>query len=113
MTTLFTYSRTVGLAMVCCLAVPSGNARADDLRAVAQIPAELVQWHSGLTVIDDPCVMPEWKSTLTAIDPRDPTSQLPMRGAAGFPDAADKGPHSSRDSFVPAMTRSAPARTPR
>jgi hypothetical protein len=76
-----------------------GNAWADDMSAVAHAPAELLQWHSGLTVTSDCCVKREWKSTLTAIDPEDSTAFLVMHGAVGLRRVAEDGFDYSLDSF--------------
>ena len=56
------------LATVYSVVAGCGNAWANDVTAVAHARpemAELVQWHSGLTVISDSCVNPEWKSSKT------------------------------------------------
>ena len=56
------------LATVYSVVAACGNAWANDVTAVAHTRAEmaeLVQWHSGLTVISDSCVNPEWKSRKT------------------------------------------------
>jgi hypothetical protein len=87
------------LATVYCVVATSGHARADDMSAVAYVPAELVQWHTGLTVTSDSYVKPEWKSTLTAIDPQDSTAYLVMHGAVGLRGVAEDGFDYSLDSF--------------
>ena len=94
------------LATVYCVVAAPGNARADDMSAVAHAPAELaelVQWHSGIhsgiTVTSDSCVNPEWKSTITAIDPEDATAFRVLQGAAGLRDVAEDGFDYSLDSF--------------
>lgn len=87
------------LATVYSVVAASGNAWADDMSALAYAPAELLQWHSGLTVTSDSYVKPEWKSTLTAIDPEDSTALLVMHGAVGLRDVAADGFDYSRDSF--------------
>lgn len=65
------------LATVYCVVATSGNTRADDMSPVAQVPAELLRWHSGLTGTSDSRCKPEWKSTLTAIDPEDARKSAP------------------------------------
>ena len=87
------------LATVCCVVVTSGNAREDATGAAAPVPAELVQWHSGLSVTGDSLVKPEWKSTLTAIVPEDSTALLAMHRAVGIRDVADDGFNFSPKSF--------------
>jgi hypothetical protein len=86
------------LATVYAVVAARGNAWADDLSAVAHAPAELLQWHSGLTVSDS-CVKPEWKSTLTAIDPEDSTAFFVMHGTVGLRHVAEDGFDYSLDSF--------------
>ena len=88
-----------GFAMVCGVVAASANARADDMSAVAYVPAELMQWHSGLTVSDAPYVKPEWRSTLSATVPEDAKALLVMHGAAGIRDAAEDGLDYSRGAF--------------
>lgn len=72
------------LATVYSVVATSANAWADDINAVARAPAELLQWHSGLTDTVGSCVEPAWNSTVTAIDPRDFTVYLEMHGAIGL-----------------------------
>ena len=86
----------VALASVVAMAA---NARADAMSAGANIPAELVQWHSGLTAASDSRVESERKSSLSAIDPEDLTAYLLMHGAAGQRDAAQSGFDYSFDAF--------------
>jgi hypothetical protein len=88
-----------GLATMYSVAAMSGDAWADDMSAVAYTPAELLQWHSGLTVTSDFCVKQERKSTLTVFDPEDATALLVMHGAVGIRDVADHGLDYSVDSF--------------
>jgi hypothetical protein len=85
---------------------------ADDRSAGAHAPAELLQWHSGLTVSSDSYVKPEWKSTLTAIDPEDSTALLVMHGAAGLRDVAEDGFDYSYDVFDAPKRARKPARDP-
>lgn len=87
------------VATVYCVVAASGNAWADDMSAVAHAPAELVQWHSGLSVTSDSRVTPEWKSTVTAIDPEDSAAFFVMHGAAGLRDVAEDEFDYSLDSF--------------
>lgn len=87
------------LATVYSVVAASGNAWADDMSTVVHAPAELLQWHSGLTVTSDSCVKPEWKSTLTAIDPEDSTAFLVMHGAVGLRRVAEDGFDYSLDTF--------------
>lgn len=87
------------LATVYSFVAASGNAWADDMSAVAHAPAELVQWHSGLTVTSGSCVKPEWKSTLTAIDAEDSTEFRVMHGTVGLCYVAEDGFDYSLDSF--------------
>ena len=76
------------LAAVYGVFAKSGNARTDDMPAVALVPAELVQWHSGFTVTGDSGVKPEWRSTLNAMDAQDARAFLVMHGAVGIRDVA-------------------------
>ena len=62
------------------------SARADDMSAVAHVPAELLRWHSGLTGTGDSLFKPEWKSTLTAIDPEN--TRKSARNPAGTRDGS-------------------------
>ncbi len=71
------------LATACCIVLTPANAWADDLRATAPVPAELTQWHSGLTVGGEPGAKPEWQSSLSAIGSEDSSAYLMMHGAAG------------------------------
>jgi hypothetical protein len=87
------------LATIYCVVATSGNAPADGMRAVAYVPAELVQWHSGFTVTSDSAANPEWKSTPSAIDPEGSTAFLVMHGAVGIRDVARDGFDSSLDSI--------------
>ena len=110
MATPFKYllGSAASVAMVYCVGAPSGNAWADDMSAVAYVPAELMQWHSGLTVSDDPYVKPEWKSTLSATVPEGAKALLVMHGAAGIRDAAEDGLDYSRGAFdAPGRARKA------
>jgi hypothetical protein len=87
------------LATVYSVAGTSGNTWADDMSAVAYTPAELLQWHSGLTATSDFCVKPERTGTHTAIAPGDSKALLVMHGAVGIRDMAEDGSDYSRDSF--------------
>jgi hypothetical protein len=83
------------------VAVPV-NARADDLSARAYPPAELaelVKWHSNLTVISESCVNPEWKSALIAIDPEESMASRVWHGTDGLLHAAKDELDSSTASF--------------
>ena len=88
-----------GLATACCVVATSGNAAADDMGALAPAPAELMQWHSGLTVTSDSSVKPEWRSTLNAIDPDDSAALLQMHGAVSLRDGVEDGFDYSLDSL--------------
>ena len=84
----------------CAIAVPA-NAQADDL-ASAYPPAELaelVKWHSDITVISESCVSPEWKSALMAIDPEEFMAFRAWHGADPPAHAAKDGFDSSATSF--------------
>lgn len=82
----------VGLATVCSVAAASWNAWGDEMNAVAHTPAELLQWHSGLTVTSGSCVKPEWKSTLSATGQEDAAAlHVILHGGAGLPDVAKDG----------------------
>jgi succinate dehydrogenase hydrophobic anchor subunit len=87
------------MATVYCVVAKSGNARMDDMRAVALVPAELVQWHSGFTVTGDSGVKPEWRSTLNAVDAQDARAFLVMHGAVGIRDVAEDRIDYSLDSL--------------
>ena len=100
------------LATVYCVVATWGNARADDMSAVAYIPAELVQWHSGLTVTGDSYVRPERKRALRATDPQDSTAYLVMHGAVGIRDVAEDGSDSSLDAFAAPKSARKSARNP-
>jgi hypothetical protein len=104
MATSLTHLRAAltGLATVYCVVAMAGNARADESRAVAHVPPDLVQWHSELSGSGESGAKPEWKSTLTTIDPQDSTAYLVMHGAAGLRDAADGALDHSREPFLPA-----------
>ncbi len=101
MATPFKYllGSAAGVAMVYCVGATSGNAWADDMSAVAYVPAELVQWHTGLTVTGDFYVKPERKSALRAMHPEDSTVLLVMHGAVGIRDVAEDGFDYPLDSF--------------
>lgn len=72
------------LVAVACLAAiysemaTSGNAWADDMREVAPVPAELIQWHSGLTGSSTACVIPEGKRPHAATQAEDAAAYLVM-----------------------------------
>lgn len=87
------------LTMVYCVVSMSANGRADDVRAAAYVPAELVQWHSGFTASSDSGVKPERKSTLGAMDAEDFRAFLVMHGAVGIRDVAEDGFDHSVDFF--------------
>ena len=88
-----------GLATVYGAVASPGIARADGKSAVAPVPAELVQWHSGLSVTSGSHSKPEWKSTLTAIDPEGPSALLVMHRSVGIRDVSEDGLNYSPDSF--------------
>ena len=88
-----------GLAAAYSVVAMAANARADAMSAGANIPAELVQWHSGLTAASDSRVDSERNSRLSAIDPEDLTAYLLMHGAAGQRNVAQRGFDYSFDAF--------------
>jgi hypothetical protein len=95
------------LATVYAVVASSGNAC-----AVAWAPAELMQWHSGLTVASGSCVKPEWKTTLTAIAPEDSTASRVMHGAVGLCYVAADQSDYSLDFFAAPKGARKPARDP-
>ena len=112
------------LATVYSVVATSGSAWADNMSAEASIPAQLVQWHSGLTVTSDFRAEPEWKSNLSAIDPEDLTAYFLMHGAVvqravaqgGFDSSFDAfdAPNSARKSArIPAVTQGGSAQRTR
>ena len=104
MATPFTYLLVAiaGLATVYSAVAVPANARADDLGAGAYAPAELaqlLQWHSGLTVTSESCTDPAWKSALIAIDPEEYMAFRAWHGAEGLSHMARDGFESSPASF--------------
>lgn len=106
MATPFTYL-LVAMATVAtvysAVAVPA-NARADELGAKTYPPAELaelVKWHSDVTVISESCVSPQRTSALVAIDPENSMAYRVLHGADGLPHAAKDGFGSSAAFFNP------------
>jgi hypothetical protein len=104
MATPFTYLLVAiaGLATVYSTVAVPANALADDLGAGAYAPAELaelLQWHSGLTVTSESCDNPEWKSALSAINPEESMAFRVWHGAEGLPPMAKDGFESSSASF--------------
>lgn len=97
----FTYLlvAVASMATVYCVVASSGNAWANEIGAVADVPAELMRWHSGVTGTSDSCVKSEWKSTLNATDRDDSTEYLVMHGAVGPLDVTEHGSDYSVDSF--------------
>jgi hypothetical protein len=89
----------VAVAGLAAVVATSGNALADDISAVVRVPAELMQWHSGLSGTSDSRFKPERNSTPTAIDPEDFTAYLAMHGAAGLRYVAEDRFDHSRDAF--------------
>lgn len=86
MATSFTHflAAVVSLAALYSSMATSGNAWADDTSEVASVPAELMQWHSGLTGTSNSCVIPETKRPHAATQPGDPAAYLAMHGAVGL-----------------------------
>ena len=81
MATPFTYflvAVTSVAAVYSSMAMP-GNAWADDINDVSPVPAELLQWHSGLTG-STACVIPEGKTPHAATQAEDAAAYLVMHG---------------------------------
>lgn len=87
------------LAAICSEMATSGNAWADDMREVAPVPAELIQWHSGLTGASDFCVIPEGNRPHATSNPGDSAAYLVMHGAVGLRTVALDASEYWSDSF--------------
>ena len=110
MATPFTHvlAAVASLATVHSVVASSVTAWADETSAVAQVPAELMQWHSGLTVTGGSSVNPELSRALRIIDPKVATTYLVMHGAAGLRVATEYRSDYLLDSFdAPQGTRTA------
>ncbi len=77
----------VSLAALYSSMATSGNAWAEDTSEVASVPAELMQWHSGLTGTSNACVIPEQQRPSAATQPEDAAVYLVMHRAVGLRDA--------------------------
>ena len=86
MATPFTHflAAVVSLAALYSSMATSGNAWAEDTSEVASVPAELMQWHSGLTGTSNSCVIPEGQRRNAATQPEDSMVYLVMHRAVGL-----------------------------
>lgn len=93
------------------MAMP-GNAWADDIIEVAPVPAELMQWHSGLTGTSNACVIPEGKRPHAATQTEDAAAYLVMHGAVGLRHVGLDGSDFWFNSFDALNGARKPARNP-
>lgn len=80
-----------GLAMMYAISGIPEAARAQQLRDVPSVPAEVAQWRSTLVDVRDVDAAAKWKSALGAIDADNAAGSRTTRSATGLPNGPQAG----------------------